>query len=117
MPNINTTAKLLDRSAPSAGSILLIQDPLMQRRSHLATMNYIGGRDLLSFAPFIPQADGYRPWPDERFFDLMLREIPRIYDDENGYGPRGKNFIPHEDIPEQVMQSYRYIRDHNPEYE
>lgn len=113
--NAKFSMNLLEKCAPASQSILLMQDPLMQRRSHLATVDPAGERKLLSFAPFIPRAEGLRPWPDKRFFDLILREIPRIYDDENGYGPRGKNFIPHEDIPGPVMQSYRYIREMMPE--
>ncbi|KIW65323.1 hypothetical protein PV04_07593 [Phialophora macrospora] len=41
-------------------------------------------------------------WDNRRFFDLLMGEIPRLRDDENGYGPRGRNFIVHVDIPEEV---------------
>jgi hypothetical protein len=41
-------------------------------------------------------------WDTRRFFDLLMGEIPRLRDDENGYGPRGRNFIVHVDIPEEV---------------
>jgi uncharacterized SAM-binding protein YcdF (DUF218 family) len=41
-------------------------------------------------------------WDTRRFFDLLMGEIPRLRDDENGYGPRGRDFIIHVDIPEEV---------------
>lgn len=31
-----------------------------------------------------------------------MGEIPRLTDDADGYGPRGKNFIAHVDIPTEV---------------
>lgn len=33
---------------------------------------------------------------------LLWGEIPRLTDDADGYGPRGKNFIAHVDIPTEV---------------
>lgn len=36
-------------------------------------------------------------WDVERYLSLLLGEIPRLRDD--GYGPAGKNFIDHVDIP------------------
>ena len=45
-------------------------------------------------------------------------------DDENGYGPKGKNFIAHVDIPETVYDAFEQLqavygnitREANPEY-
>lgn len=102
---------LLRRNNVPFKSVLLLQDPMLQQRSHLATLKHLDpGCMLFSYAPFIPRAEGIRPWPDERFFELVLREIPRITDNENGYGPKGRNFIVHADIPPEVVQSYKYIQ-------
>ena len=37
-------------------------------------------------------------WDIDRYVNLLMGEIPRLTDDADGYGPRGKNFIVHEDI-------------------
>ena len=109
--NAKFSIDLLAKNAVPLKSIVLLQDPLMQQRSHLATLKFLDpGCMLFSYAPFIPRADETRPWPDERFYELILREIPRIYDDEHGYGPNGLNYIVHADIPPEVMQSYIYIK-------
>jgi hypothetical protein len=109
--NAEFSIGLLRRNNIPLKSVLLLQDPMMQQRSHLATLKHLDpGSMLISYAPFIPRAEGTRPWPDERFFELVLREIPRITDDENGYGPNGRNFIVHADIPPEVAKSYRYIQ-------
>ncbi|KAH7367433.1 hypothetical protein B0T11DRAFT_275273 [Plectosphaerella cucumerina] len=45
-------------------------------------------------------------WDMRRFLDLLIGEIPRMRDDERGYGPRGKGFIPHVDIPADVEEAW-----------
>jgi hypothetical protein len=111
-------------------SILILQDPTMQRRSMLtwAREVEIAGSDAraLSHAVFVPAVeprlepgvDGMPrfssdqvqgTWTMERFLDLILGEIKRLRDDEDGYGPKGRNFLPHVDIPELVNESYRRV--------
>jgi uncharacterized SAM-binding protein YcdF (DUF218 family) len=116
---------LKDANCPH-GAILILQDPTMQRRSMLtwARQAEIAGNTsrTLSHAVFAPtvepagteisgklrfiaaQAQG--TWTMGRFLALILGEIQRLHDDENGYGPNGKNFLPHVDIPEAVYESY-----------
>jgi uncharacterized SAM-binding protein YcdF (DUF218 family) len=111
------------------GPVLILQDPTMQRRSILTWTREadLAGSDAraLSHAVFVPkvetgpdrtlrladdQAQG--TWPLERFLGLILGEIERLYDDENGYGPRGRDFLPHVDIPEPVCESYRRVSEY-----
>lgn len=87
---------------------ILIQDPTMQRRSHASFERAWSGTaaEFLSFAPFVPNPTDPLPWPFERFVSLVLGEIPRLRDDEHGYGPRGQNFIDHIDIPGRVLEAF-----------
>lgn len=108
------------------GPLLILQDPTMQRRSVLTWMREadLAGSDMctLSHAVFVPkvepgpdgalrlaedQAQG--TWTLERFLGLIMGEIERLHDDEKGYGPKGKNFLPHVDIPEAVYESYMRV--------
>ena len=41
---------------------------------------------------------------------LLMGEIPRLSDDENGYGPKGKDYIAHVDIPEKVEQAFLELK-------
>lgn len=41
-------------------------------------------------------------WDIDRYVNLLMGEIPRLADDADGYGPRGKNFIAHVDVPTEV---------------
>ncbi|MGA2808457.1 MAG: YdcF family protein [Terracidiphilus sp.] len=104
-----------------ARTVLVLQDPTMQRRSILtwgraAELTGLEPR-AMSHAVFVPRVEHGRDglpqlgnpqgtWTLERFLGLVLGEISRLHDDENGYGPQGRNFLPHVDIPEAVWESY-----------
>lgn len=63
-------------------------------------------------------------WNIDKYISLLMGEIQRLNDDENGYGPKGKDFIVHVDIPDDVMNAFYelkkeyidYIREANPLY-
>ena len=61
-------------------------------------------------------------WDVERYVNLLMGEIPRLSDDKNGYGPEGKNFIVHVDIPKEVKVAFDKlskvysVREANPLY-
>lgn len=48
-------------------------------------------------------------WPVARYLSLLLGEVPRLRDDAQGYGPRGKNFIAHVDIPADVEAAWALL--------
>ncbi|EKJ71331.1 hypothetical protein NXS19_001723 [Fusarium pseudograminearum] len=50
-------------------------------------------------------------WGMDRLMSLLVGEIPRMRDDENGYGPRGKGSIVHVDIPKQVEDAWKLLYD------
>nr|WP_274619204.1 ElyC/SanA/YdcF family protein [Bifidobacterium amazonense] len=45
-------------------------------------------------------------WDMNRYLTLLMGEIPRLRDDANGYGPAGRGYIAHEDIPESVASAH-----------
>ncbi|KAJ3536533.1 hypothetical protein NM208_g6671 [Fusarium decemcellulare] len=69
--------------------------------------------DLVSCLDFVipraevSQKDGL--WSMDRFMSLLMGEIPRMRDDENGYGPRGKGSIVHVDIPPGVEEAWETL--------
>lgn len=70
------------------------------------------------------EKDIHGMWDMERYISLLLGEIPRLTDDQNGYGPKGKNYIAHVDIPESIVNAFtelsavysRLVREANPAY-
>jgi hypothetical protein len=49
-------------------------------------------------------------WDMERYISLLLGEIPRLTDDENGYGPNGKDFLVHVEIPKEVQTAFDELK-------
>ena len=121
--NTRFSLELLQQANRRLDSVLIIQDPLMQRRSMLTwareaerVNSYARVFSHSVFGPHVEagpdsllrftgdQARG--TWTMERFLALLLGEISRLHDAENGYGPKGWNLLPHVEIPEAVLESY-----------
>lgn len=128
--NAYEALKVLKEADKVPGSVILLQDPTMQLRTHASFQEVWKEENtlLISFSPFVPQVNisegqyeftnkGIKGlWTIDRFVDLIMGEIPRLRDDENGYGPKGKGFISHVEIPEEVMVSYQNLLNHYSEY-
>jgi uncharacterized SAM-binding protein YcdF (DUF218 family) len=114
--------RVLDVAGLRPERLLLIQDPLMQRRTAASFRAAWGGEAEIVNGPVWmpkltvagaairfrdPPAGGL--WSVQRFMELLLGEIARLRDDEAGYGPRGRGFIPHVDIPEPVEAAHRHL--------
>lgn len=113
---VNGLQKMREHQLPYR-HIILIQDPIMQRRAVASLEQWIGTGHVISFAPFLPEVDKdlsftehtERLWDKERFLELLLGEIPRLRDDEHGYGPKGQAFIPHVEIPEEIESVFQKL--------
>jgi len=128
--NAHEALKILKDKSQIPKSIILIQDPTMQLRSHASFLKecYEEKTLIISYSPFLPQLEVLDNcyeyineeinglWTKDRFIDLIMGEIPRLRDDENGYGPKGKGFITHIDIPEEVIDSYKRLVSYYSEY-
>ncbi|KAE8153513.1 hypothetical protein BDV25DRAFT_149278 [Aspergillus avenaceus] len=108
---------------------VVIQDPTMMRRTKASFVKaFEGVRDPPEFVGcpvFVPRVslddglgfedvEGFKDegelWSMDRFLDLLLGEVPRLRDDEGGYGPRGKGFIPHVDVPGDVEEAWARLK-------
>lgn len=118
--NAEFALAVLARDSRPVRSILLIQDPTMQRRTHAGFARRLAGTGvtIVSHAPFVPRIgdgpdvlapDGSVAWSRPRYLGLLAGEMRRLTDDESGYGPRGANFIDHVDIPAAVAAAHRRL--------
>lgn len=120
--NITYLLDLLHDKKISFKSIILIQDATMQRRMDAVLRKYVSDDTIIiNYASYainvlcINNELGYEQeihgmWSVERYVHLLMGEIPRLTDDENGYGPRGKDFIAHVDIPEDVRLAFNELK-------
>lgn len=131
--NAVETGRVLDEAGVRPRGIIVVQDPTMSLRTKAAfgkVFNSDGdgeeGVRVWACPTFVPRfiedegglrfevIEGLRAeglWSMERFLDLLVGEIPRVRDDEGGYGPRGKGFIVHVDVPEEVEGAWRRLKE------
>lgn len=117
------------RSAPT--EVLLVQDPTMQRRTWASFRRVwppdsdIRFLNCPTFVPTVQAEEGTLTfenperaglWSMERFITLVMGEIPRLRNDENGYGPRGRGYIVAVDIPPEVEAAYDRLQTSFGEY-
>lgn len=116
---------LIGEHSVDVKTLVVAQDPTMQRRTMatfarlLADINgkvrcvsYPGltsrldnGSHGLSFQP---KREGL--WPIERYLSLIPGELARLRDDEQGYGPNGRGFIAHVDMPEEITRAWEVMQ-------
>ncbi len=118
--NITHLLALLDQEHIPCQSIILCQDATMQRRMAAGWEKYAPDVRPISFATYaaeaIPVEGGLGfareipgMWDMERYISLLLGEIPRLADNETGYGPKGRGYISHVDISEEVSAAFESL--------
>lgn len=123
--NADFSRDLLAERQYNIKSAILVQDPLMQRRT-FETFSYSWKRQnrdcqftnwpvfkpkLLMTGAGVKIIGAQLPglWDIERYISMILGEIKRLYDDESGYGPKGAGFIRHVEIPEKVITAWHRL--------
>lgn len=120
--NITYLLELLKKNSISFQSIILCQDATMQNRMDAGLRKYVSDEvTIINYASYRAEvvADGstlsykeniHGMWKMERYINLLMGEIPRLTDDENGYGPKGKDYIAHVDIPDEVETAFAQLK-------
>jgi len=122
--NADKSRKVVEGLSIVPSKVILIQDPTMQLRTH-ASFRWVyrdqPDIEFYNFPPFIPKVENQNGklklanddikgiWKLDRFLSLIMGEIPRLRDDKHGYGPNGRGFIAHVDIPDAVEKAYQRL--------
>jgi len=118
----NAVALLRARRVPH-GRLILIQDATMQQRMDAAFRLHVSpATQLISYASHqatVALTDGRLTypappegmWPVDRYVTMLMGEVPRLTDDASGYGPAGRGYIAHVDVPPQVRRAFTYLRE------
>ncbi len=120
--NITYLLDLLRKNELAFQSIILCQDATMQRRMAAGLRKYVPEEvQIINYAAYMAQvisqndalayaSDICGMWDMDRYVNLLMGEIPRLRDDNTGYGPKGKDFIAHVDIPEAVLRAFEQLK-------
>lgn len=119
--NITFLIALLKNYNIPCENILLIQDATMQRRMSATLKKYFAEKIIVNFAAYkvIVEKNNLQfekipsgMWDMNKYVQLLMGEIFRLQDNSEGYGPKGKNFIAHVDIPEKVLSAFHYLKNY-----
>ena len=119
--NITFLLELLEENGIECNSVILSQDATMQRRMEAGLRKYRPDMLIINFATYkvrvnamadelIYDSDVGGMWEIDRYITLLMGEIPRLSDNENGYGPKGKGYIAHVDVPQNVMEAFEELK-------
>ena len=134
--NANLAVDLMLSRGISAESLIIVQDPTMMRRtiaSFEKAYDTVGTQlrpeRIIPWSTFTPHLSCDQDeaiwditdfcdkkavvdelWTMDRFLGLIIGEIARLNDDVDGYGPNGKGFIGHVDVPEDVLESWTRLK-------
>ena len=119
----------------SCDFIILAQDAAMQHRMEAGLRKYAPDMRIINYAVYdakvvlknsepVFEKKIWGMWDMNRYINLLMGEIVRLSDDCAGYGPKGKNFIAHVDIPAQVREAFSelekeyigMVREADPQY-
>lgn len=134
--NITYLLDLLMRNHIRFDSIILSQDATMQYRMEAGLRKYVSAKTMIiNFAVYsanvilkdselVFETEIYGMWDIDSYVNLLMGEIPRLSDNTDGYGPNGRDFIAHIDIPQNVLEAFDELkkeksswgREANPKY-
>lgn len=121
--NITFLLRLLEERQIPSQSVILCQDATMQRRMEAGMRKYAPEKTVISYAAYqahVKEENGrlsfsspiHGMWDMEHYISLLMGEILRLTDNAQGYGPLGKGFIAHVDVPASVAEAYDYLKKH-----
>ena len=125
--NITYLLDLLEGEGCVPASVILCQDAVMQRRMDVTWQRQVMDRSAFAatrvlnwpaYEAELTCEDGglaWRKapegiWPMEKYLQLLLGEVARLTDDEAGYGPCGRDFVVHVDVPAEVQAAAATLR-------
>lgn len=121
--NITYALEVIEQNHLFPGSIVIVQDATMQRRMDAGFRKYLeASQVLINYAAYqvkVEVKDGslaFEPsglwgmWDIKQYISLVLGEIPRLMDDDKGYGPNGSGYIAHVDIPAAVLNAFEELK-------
>lgn len=120
--NITNLLDTLETNKIDFNSIILVQDSTMQYRMEAGLRKYVADDvKIINYAAYemkvtidnselVYENDVYGMWDINHYITLLMGEIPRLTDDKDGYGPNGKDYIVHVDIPSQVEKAFLELK-------
>ena len=133
--NITYLKEMIEEEGFACRTMILSQDATMQHRMEASVKKYMPDIQIINYAVYdakIVVRNGelayekeiWGMWDIDRYLTLLLGDVQRLSDNEDGYGPEGKGYIVHVDVPVEVEKAFMdlkkefgdKVRVANPEY-
>ncbi len=120
--NITFLLELLHQKQIPVPRMILVQDATMQRRMDAGLRKYAAdGLTIVNYAAYRTRVCVKNEklvfdnppkgmWDVGRYASLLMGEIRRLSDDQDGYGPNGAGFIAHVDVPKKVQTAFSTLQ-------
>lgn len=119
--NITYLLNLIREKELPFRSIILAQDATMQCRMEAGLRKYMTDILIINFSTYrakvivknsqlVYEEEIKGMWDMDRYITLLMGEIPRLSDNIEGYGPNGKGYIAHTDIPIEVEKAFAELK-------
>ena len=119
--NITYLLELIREKGLPFRSIILAQDATMQCRMEAGLRKYMTDILIINFSTYrakvivknsqlVYEEEIKGMWDMDRYITLLMGEIPRLSDNIEGYGPNGKGYIAHTDIPIEVEKAFAELK-------
>jgi hypothetical protein len=98
--------------------VVLVQDATMQQRMDAGFRRHAPSVEIINYAAHqtpVTEAGTYADpppgmWSLDRYVSMLMGEVPRLTDDADGYGPAGRGFIAHVDVPPAVQRAWGHLK-------
>jgi uncharacterized SAM-binding protein YcdF (DUF218 family) len=122
--NVTYALELMKQNKLCPQNMIIVQDATMQCRMDAGFRKYLENEEiqLINFASYkvkvevrneklvVDSSDLWGMWDIERYISLLLGEIPRLLDTVSGYGPEGKGYIAHVEVPVKVIKAFEELK-------
>lgn len=120
--NITYLLELLKENNMHFNSIIIMQDATMQHRMEAGLRKYVSSNvKIINFATYNAKVilkdselayenDILGMWDINHYITLLMGKIPRLSDNPDGYGPKGKDFIAHVSISDEVNLAFSELK-------
>lgn len=122
--NVTYALDVIKQNKLCPRNIIIVQDLAMQRRIDAGFRKYLQNSEveIINFASYkvrvevrnekliIEPPDIWGMWDIKKYISLLMGEIPRLLDNSHGYGPNGKGYIAHVDVPMNVLKAFEELK-------
>ena len=125
--NIAYLLDLLEAEQATPACVILCQDAVMQRRMDVTWQRQVCDRPrfsatrVLNWASYQAELTAGEKglawakapegiWSIDKYLQLLMGEVARLTDDAQGYGPNGRDFVVHVDVPAEVARACERLK-------